>query len=75
MVSSLGNALVPGHIMVIIHLFAYLTNMQRALAHIQVIHHKVRAESWASSCGWSRVEDGGHKVVAWRSTNIFKKLS
>lgn len=57
MVNSLGNALVPGHIMVIIHLFAYLTNMQRALAHIQVIYHKVGAQSWANSCGWSRVED------------------
>ena len=62
MVSSLGNTLVPGHIMVIIHLFAYLTNMQRALAHIQVIYHKVHAQSWASSCGWSRVED---EVIKW----------
>ena len=34
MVNSLGNPLVLDHIMAIIHLFAYLTNMQRALAHI-----------------------------------------
>ena len=60
MVNSLGNTLVP--IMAIIHLFSYLTNMQRALAHIYVIYDKVGAQSWAKSCGWSRVED---EVIKW----------